>query len=98
CISLLDSAASGARKVPVRRAGERAAGMNGTAEVGNGRLAAENVTQDEVKPFDQRMVYDALLLPALNYAERDRLEGRLSEAEESLVSDSTRELITDAGD
>ena len=43
-------------------------------------------------------VYDALLLPALNYAERDRLEGRLSEVEESLVSDSTRELINDAAE
>ena len=27
-------------------------------------------------------VYDALMLPALNYAERDRLEGRLSPEEE----------------
>jgi predicted PurR-regulated permease PerM len=41
-------------------------------------------------------VYDALLLPALNYAERDRLEGRLSPAEESTVGEVTRELIVDA--
>ncbi len=41
-------------------------------------------------------VYDALLLPALNYAERDRLEGRLSAAEESTVSEATRELMGDA--
>lgn len=41
-------------------------------------------------------VYDALLLPALSYAERDRLEGRLSPAEESTVSEVTRELMVDA--
>jgi predicted PurR-regulated permease PerM len=40
-------------------------------------------------------VYDALLLPALNYAERDRLEGRLSPAEEDMVVGATRELLTD---
>jgi predicted PurR-regulated permease PerM len=41
-------------------------------------------------------VYDALLLPALNYAERDRLEGRLSPAEEDMVIGATRELLTDS--
>jgi predicted PurR-regulated permease PerM len=40
-------------------------------------------------------IYDALLLPALNYAERDRLEGRLSPADEQLVIETTRELMTD---
>ena len=40
-------------------------------------------------------VYDALLLPALNYAERDRLEGRLSPADEDMVIGATRELLTD---
>lgn len=38
-------------------------------------------------------VYDGLLLPALNYAERDRLEGRLSPDEESAVIETTRELL-----
>lgn len=41
-------------------------------------------------------VYDALLLPALNYAERDRLEGRLSPAEEDMVIGATRELLADS--
>jgi predicted PurR-regulated permease PerM len=40
-------------------------------------------------------VYDALLLPALSYAERDRLEHRLSAEEEAAVIDATRELIAD---
>ena len=41
-------------------------------------------------------VYDALLLPALNYAERDRIEHRLSVEEETAVIDATRELLVDA--
>ena len=41
-------------------------------------------------------VYDALLLPALNYAERDRLEERLSLDEEAAVIDATRELLSEA--
>jgi predicted PurR-regulated permease PerM len=38
-------------------------------------------------------VYDAMLVPALNYAERDRVEGRLSPAEEVAVSETTGELL-----
>jgi predicted PurR-regulated permease PerM len=43
-------------------------------------------------------VYDALLLPALSYAERDRLEHRLSSDEETAVIEATRELIADASE
>ena len=43
-------------------------------------------------------VYDALLLPALNYAERDRLEQRLSAEEETAVIEATRELLADAAE
>jgi hypothetical protein len=49
-----------------------------------------------VKSESPRSVYDALLLPALNYAERDRLERRLSSDEETAVIDATRELLSDA--
>jgi predicted PurR-regulated permease PerM len=45
-----------------------------------------------------RSVYDALLLPALNYAERDRLEHRLSLDEEMAVIDATRELLLDTAE
>jgi hypothetical protein len=38
------------------------------------------------------------LLPALNYAERDRLEQRLSPDEETAVIDATRELLSDAAE
>jgi predicted PurR-regulated permease PerM len=40
-------------------------------------------------------IYDALMVPALNYAERDRLEGRLSVADEDQVIAATRELLLD---
>ncbi|HEY3158555.1 MAG TPA: hypothetical protein VGJ78_06310 [Vicinamibacterales bacterium] len=43
-------------------------------------------------------MYDTLLLPALNYAERDRLEQRLSPDEETAVIDATRELLSDAAE
>jgi hypothetical protein len=43
-------------------------------------------------------VCDALLLAALNYAERDRLERRLSPDEEVAVIDATRELLSDAAE
>jgi len=38
-------------------------------------------------------VYDGLLMPALNYAERDRLEGRLTPDEEIAVIETTRDLL-----
>jgi predicted PurR-regulated permease PerM len=57
---------------------------------------AADLVERYIKQNPPPSVYDALLLPALNYAERDRLEGRLSEADEATVSDATRELIDDA--
>ena len=39
-----------------------------------------------------------MLLPALNYAERDRLEQRLSLDEETAVIEATRELVSDAAE
>ena len=41
-------------------------------------------------------VYDALMIPALNYAELDRLEERLTPEEETSVFVATRELMADA--
>lgn len=38
-------------------------------------------------------VYDRMLIPALNYAERDRREARLSGEEEAAVVDTTREML-----
>jgi predicted PurR-regulated permease PerM len=57
---------------------------------------AADLVERYIKQNPPASVYDALLLPALNYAERDRLEGRLSQPDESSVIDATRELIADA--
>ncbi len=59
---------------------------------------AADIIERHIKNETWGSVYDALLLPALNYAERDRLERRLSAEEESAVIDATRELLSDAAD
>ncbi len=56
---------------------------------------ASEIVQRHLVTQPTETVYDALLLPALNYAERDRLEGRLSEYDERIVTDGTRELLND---
>ena len=59
---------------------------------------AADLIERHIKTQPPRSVYDALLLPALNYAERDRLEQRLSLEEETAVIDATRELLSDAAE
>jgi predicted PurR-regulated permease PerM len=59
---------------------------------------AADLIEQHIKTESPRSVYDALLLPALNYAERDRLEERLSPDEETAVLDATRELLSDAAE
>ena len=59
---------------------------------------AADLIDRHIKTEAPRSVYDALLLPALNYAERDRLEQRLSLDEETAVIDATRELLADAAE
>jgi predicted PurR-regulated permease PerM len=54
---------------------------------------AADLIERHIKNEPWGSVYDALLLPALNYAERDRLERRLSPHEEAAVIDQTRELL-----
>jgi predicted PurR-regulated permease PerM len=57
---------------------------------------AADLIEKHVKTEPWGSVYDALLLPALNYAERDRLEHRLSVDEEAAVIEATRELLIEA--
>ena len=57
---------------------------------------AADLIERHIKSQSPRSVYDALLLPALNYAERDRLEHRLSLDEEAAVIEATRELLLEA--
>ena len=59
---------------------------------------AADLIERYIRTESPRSVYDALLLPALNYAERDRLEQRLSPGEETAVIDATRELLSDAAE
>jgi len=59
---------------------------------------AADLIERHIKAEPPLSVYDALLLPALNYAERDRLEHRLSPDEEGAVIDATRELLADAAE
>src|SRR5688572_276390 len=59
---------------------------------------AADLIEQHIKTEAPRSVYDALLLPALNYAERDRLEQRLSLDEEAAVIDATRELLSDTAE
>ena len=59
---------------------------------------AADLIERHIKTAPQLSVYDALLLPALNYAESDRLEQRLSVEEEAAIIDATRELLAEAGD
>ena len=59
---------------------------------------AADLIEQHIKTEAPSSVYDALLLPALNYAERDRLEQRLSLDEETAVIDATRELLSDAAE
>jgi hypothetical protein len=59
---------------------------------------AADLIEQCINTGPHRAVYDALLLPALNYAERDRLEQRLSLEEETAVIDATRELLSDTAD
>ncbi len=56
---------------------------------------AADLVEAEIKRNTIEKAYDALLLPALNYAESDRLEGRLTQDEERAIVDTTRELLTE---
>jgi predicted PurR-regulated permease PerM len=60
------------------------------------QVDALDIVDRHIKTQPADTLYDALLLPALNYAERDRLEGRLTAEEENSVIEATRELIEDA--
>jgi predicted PurR-regulated permease PerM len=56
---------------------------------------AAEIVQRHLASQPMETVYDALMLPALNHAERDRIEGRLSEEDEQTVTEQTRELLGD---
>jgi predicted PurR-regulated permease PerM len=53
------------------------------------------LTRAQAEPAEE--LYDALLVPALNYARRDRDRDDLSEADELFILNATREIIDDLG-
>ena len=57
---------------------------------------ASELVEAEVKSNGLMSACDGLLLPALNFAERDRLEGRLSPDEETSLAEMIDELLDDA--
>ncbi len=59
---------------------------------------AAELIDKHIRTGSAESVYDSLLLPALSYAERDRLEERLSSEEEAAIIDATGELISDAAE
>lgn len=56
---------------------------------------ASDLLARHAKSHEPDTIFDALLLPALNYAERDRIERRLSADEERAVVEASRELMAD---
>jgi AI-2E family transporter len=59
------------------------------------QVEASEILRRHLASQSMETVFDALMLPALNYAERDRLEGRLSDEEEQTLGDQTSELLDD---
>ena len=55
--------------------------------------AAADLVEQHLASEMPETVYDRIMLPALNYAERDRTAGRLSVEEERAVVEGTREIL-----
>jgi predicted PurR-regulated permease PerM len=54
---------------------------------------AVDIIERFVKTDSTNAVFDSMLIPALNFAERDRIEGLLSTAEEAAVIETTRDVL-----
>lgn len=59
---------------------------------------ATEIVEQYVKGEAPETVYDAIVVPALNFAERDRMEGRLSIEEEAAIVDASRAVLEDVPD
>jgi predicted PurR-regulated permease PerM len=56
---------------------------------------AAEIVEEHLKTHPQEQIFDALLIPALNHARRDRELGRLTEEGEQFVFRATREILED---
>jgi hypothetical protein len=61
----------------------------------NDKAEAIEIVERFVDDHPPETVYDAIMVRALNYAERDRIEERLTAEEEREVIETTRELLDD---
>jgi len=56
---------------------------------------AAGIVEEHLKTHPVEKIYDEVLVPALNYAKRDRSLGRLAENDQQLIFQATREIIED---
>ena len=56
---------------------------------------AADLVEEHLQSGTPDTLYDRIMLPALNYAERDRAAGRLSAEEERVVVEGTREILVE---
>ena len=56
---------------------------------------AAEIVEEHLKSHPAEQIYDGVLVPALNYARRDRELGRLTEDGEQFVFRATREILDD---
>ena len=56
---------------------------------------ATEIVEEHLKTHAPEQIFDAVLIPALNYARRDRDLGRLTEDGEQFVFRATREILDD---
>lgn len=54
---------------------------------------AAEIVEDHLKTHPQEQLFDRVLIPALNYARRDRELGRLTEESEQFVLRATRDIL-----
>jgi hypothetical protein len=59
---------------------------------------ATQLVLELVKSADPDRIYDEVLVPALNYAKRDRARDTLTDADEQFVLQVTREIVEDVGE
>jgi len=59
------------------------------------RAEATEIIKAHFESHPAEQVFDELMVPALSYAKRDFSRGRLTEAEEQLVFQSTREILSE---
>lgn len=59
---------------------------------------AAHLVLEQAKTLPPEQIYDELLVPALNYAKRDRERDDLTDADEQFILRATREIVEDLGE